>query len=195
MDRTIEEKKTINFVIFIRCLAVLLVVWDHIGPFWAEGVRIEWLPATIVNNYINKPLAIIQYFGFLGVVLFFLTSGFIITYVAQRENRIEFIIKRIIRIYPPLIFSFILILGIDYLYTAIKGVSTYWGQFTTSQYIYEMTLMNYILGKSNFINGVTWSLIIELIFYFLCFCLINYIKKYPKVTLAIIIIFCYIITI
>lgn len=123
-----------------------------------------------------------------------MTSGFIITYVAQRENRIEFIIKRIIRIYPPLIFSFILILGIDYLYTAIKGVSTYWGQFTTSQYIYEMTLMNYILGKSNFINGVTWSLIIELIFYFLCFCLINYIKKYPKVTLAIIIIFCYIIT-
>lgn len=194
MDRILEEKKTINFVILIRCVAVLLVVWDHIGPFWAEGAKIEWLPAIIVNTYINKPLAIIQYFGFFGVVLFFLTSGFIITYVAQRESGIEFIIKRIFRIYPPLIFSFGLIFVINYLYTCIQGVSTYWGQLTTSQYIYEMTLINYILGKSNFINGVTWSLIIEVIFYIICFCLIKCIKKSPKITLSIIISFCYIIT-
>ncbi|VYU06324.1 Acyltransferase family protein [Clostridium butyricum] len=194
MNRLIEEKKTINFIVLIRCCAVIFVVWDHLGPFWAEGANIEWWPAKIIGQYINKPLGIIQYFGFLGVVLFFLTSGFIITYVAQRESRKEFILKRFFRIYPPLIFSFGLIYVINNVYTLLKGSSTYWGQFTLKQYLSEMTLMNHIFGGSNFINGVTWSLIIEVIFYFICFILLDYIKKYPKIAISIMTSICFIIT-
>lgn len=186
-----EERKIINFIVLIRAIAVLLVVWDHIGPFWAEGSNIEWIPGIIIYKLINKPLGIIQYFGFLGVALFFITSGFIITYVAQHETRIEFIIKRIFRIYPPLIFSFVTIYCIDFVYTIINKTGTYWSQFSLQQYISEMTLMNYIIGQSSLINGVTWSLIIEVIYYLICFVMYRYIKKSPRIALGGIILFCY----
>jgi peptidoglycan/LPS O-acetylase OafA/YrhL len=40
--------------------------------------------------------------GHLGVLLFFLASGFIISYVADQEGRAEFATKRIFRIFPML---------------------------------------------------------------------------------------------
>ncbi|HGC5885481.1 TPA: acyltransferase family protein [Legionella pneumophila] len=46
--------------------------------------------------------------GAAGVVVFFLVSGYIITYVLQTQNSFEFLIKRIFRIYPLYIFAVLL---------------------------------------------------------------------------------------
>lgn len=194
MDKNSKQYTMINFITLLRVPAVLLVMWDHLGPFWIESVGLNWIPGQIITEYINKPLGIIQYFGFFGVALFFLSSGFVITHVAQREGRFEFIIKRFFRIYPALFFSFVSICFIDYIYYLITGYNTYWGQFKLKDYIHGITLVNNLLGEKNLINGVTWSLVIEMIFYFLCFLFIRYIKNNPKISIGLMMIICYSIT-
>lgn len=86
----------------LRAIAALMVVYDHlfcIVPLRHFGSAA--FPAPVVQEYISTPLGIIQDFGWLGVAIFFLVSGFIISHVAMRENRVEFIVKRVFRIYPP----------------------------------------------------------------------------------------------
>ena len=95
-----------------RGAVVLLVMWDHLVGGWLDTNHRSWVPLQDVRNYVNTPTGIIQDFGWLGVVLFFLVSGFIITHVGRRESRLEFSVKRLLRIYPPFIFSILLIIGV-----------------------------------------------------------------------------------
>lgn len=178
----INKRKTIEFIKVLRSIAVLLVVWDHLGCMWPQNVGIEWSGLKIINLFINKPLVLIQHFGAFGVSLFFIISGFIITHVIQRESRFEFVIKRGFRIYPPLIIStamfycFIKIL-------AICSMPTWWEQFNIKEWILSGTLSNYFFNWPDNINGVTWTLIIEVMFYFLCFIFMNCIKKSADLTI------------
>ena len=75
---------------------------------------------TVYNGfYVNNGLTFTDYliekffhglnFGPLGVIQFFFISGFVITMVAMRENRFEFIVKRFFRLFPPILFSLIII--------------------------------------------------------------------------------------
>jgi len=113
----IQPKEQFNFISILRAVAALLVVWDHLAGFGTDQNKVNWEPLNLMRSYINTPLGIIQDFGFLGVVLFFVISGFIITHVAQRESRLEFAIKRVFRIYPPFILSIIIIVLAEYSYS------------------------------------------------------------------------------
>src|SRR3954454_18612588 len=80
----------------LRLVAVLGVVLYHFG-FWgpaAQGVpqvALPWL--TPVAKY-----------GFLGVPVFFIISGFVIAYSAQGRTATGFAIARFSRIYPTFVF-------------------------------------------------------------------------------------------
>ena len=157
------------FLATLRGVAVLLVVYDHLGAIWPESNGMSWPPTRFIRTWINEPLAIIQDFGFFGVVLFFLISGFIITHVAQRETRYQFAVKRILRIYPPLIASIIVIIVI----TAIRGgVLLSW-----KQYLLSFTLLNYFWTPQYVVNGVAWTLVIEMLFYAGAFAVLPFLKR------------------
>lgn len=96
-----ENKSKINFISILRGPAALLVMWDHLVGTYLDQSGQSWRLLELVRNYVTKPLAIIQDFGFFAVALFFLISGFIITYIAQRETALQFTVRRIFRIYPP----------------------------------------------------------------------------------------------
>lgn len=182
-----NKRQTIEFIKVLRSIAVLLVVWDHLGCMWPQNVGIEWTGLKLMDLLINQPLVVIQYFGAFGVSLFFIISGFIITHVIQRESRFEFIIKRGFRIYPPLIIS----TAIFYCLTKILlvwNIPTWWEQFNIKEWILSSTLGNYFFNWPDNINGVTWTLIIEVLFYFLCFILINCIKKNADLTIVLMLI-------
>lgn len=176
-----EKKKNINFISALRVLAILLVMWGNMVPFVIDGLDLSWYPLQFARNFISNPLAIMQDFGLLGAMIFFLCSGFIITYVAQRETIKEFIARRFFRIYPGLVFSVISFWIIQWIYTNITGNITYWGQFGLKEWIYGGTLANYLLGKPNVINGVTWTLIIEVVFYILCALTYHFLKTKPLI--------------
>jgi len=147
-----------GFLDILRGSASLLVVWDHIFSIWPHYNNISIGIVSIVQTYVNKPLGLIQDFGWLGVVLFFLISGFVITHVAQRETPREFITKRIFRIYPALSLAVLV---------SVALTPSLWEKATPSSIISNMVLVNYVMVPQVVLLGVAWTLAIEMIFYVL----------------------------
>jgi len=74
----------------LRLSAALLVVLHHYG--WAFGWYRHLNVAPRLANY--------AWVGFVGVQIFFVLSGFVIPYSAQRLTAREFVQSRLIRLYP-----------------------------------------------------------------------------------------------
>ncbi len=96
--------------------------------------------------------------GGAGVVVFFLTSGYIITHVLQTESTSEFLIKRAFRIYPLYILAVILEVLSGYIIsgTHIPSASTM---------IPRMLLIGDFFKTPTGLANVEWTLRIEVIFY------------------------------
>jgi peptidoglycan/LPS O-acetylase OafA/YrhL len=205
-NEAVEHKPTeIRFLVALRGIACLMVVWDHLVGIWTDTYAISFAPLTFVRQYITKPLGIIQDFGYLGVVLFFFVSGFIITHVAQRENRLTFFVKRALRIYPPLIISIVLIAICNraYVYSGLIGSSVgshlmydpSIANMPVTNIALAMTLLNYFRVQQNPVNGVAWTLVIEMIFYALCFCILPLLRRSPRIAALTLSLTCLIITV
>ena len=144
------------FLDYLRVIAVLLVVYDHLCGAYPKTKGYNFLPHNYIEKFINVPLGIIQDFGFLGVSIFFVISGFIITHVSIKESATEFFIKRVFRIYPTLIIAIIIILILD---------PTLARSLTFTDILANATLVNYWLSPQIIVVGVAWSLVVEILFY------------------------------
>ncbi len=130
----------------IRGLAIVLVLGLHYGPVG---------------------------FGWIGVQLFFVLSGFLITGIllAEREKPLgdyvkRFYIRRALRIFP-LYFAFLIVCSLVYLATGyLKSISVYWPYLYT--YIFNIRALFGITKIDEIQNDVffhLWSLSIEEQFY------------------------------
>ncbi|OJV93161.1 MAG: hypothetical protein BGO39_14670 [Chloroflexi bacterium 54-19] len=162
-------------------MAALLVVWDHLIGAYTTNHGIDFTPVNIVRDYITKPLAIIQDFGFLAVVLFFVISGFIISHIAQRESHLEFAIKRLFRIYPPFIISIVITVAANFGYQYLTGEKSPITSYSSLDYLRAMTLVNWVLTPQNPISGVAWTLVIEVLFYIMSLAFLRLVQKRPVI--------------
>ncbi|HEY3947867.1 acyltransferase [Phenylobacterium sp.] len=140
---------------YLRAAAAWLVAWDHLAntmPGWRGQV---FLPALWVRNHISGPLGVIQDFGWFGVALFFLISGFIISDRARVESAGEFVLKRLLRIYP--------MLAVAVLLSSAFAVAK--SQVTVTNVLLNLTLANYLVVPQVALLGVAWTLVIEMMFY------------------------------
>ncbi|NWD71328.1 acyltransferase [Pseudomonas gingeri] len=103
-------------------------------------------------------LAPLCYGGAAGVVVFFLTSGYIITHVLRSETPGEFLIKRFFRIYPLYAAAIIIEMTADYY---IGGVAIP----PPSTLIPRLLLIGDYFGVPTALGGVEWTLRIEVAFY------------------------------
>ncbi|HFP0892189.1 TPA: acyltransferase family protein, partial [Escherichia coli] len=95
--------------------------------------------------------------GAMGVVIFFLVSGYIITHVLQKEATFEFYLKRIFRIYPLYIFAVLAEMLIQY----YNG-----GNIPPlSIIIPRLLLIGDFFNTPLSLAGVEWTLRIEMLFY------------------------------
>jgi len=102
-------------------------------------------------------LVLFKILVFIGVSIFFIISGFVIAHVMQNENLTIFLKKRILRVYPPLMVSIIIILLVDYCY--------YDKYYAVEKILLAMSLWNYFTVDNVVIQGVAWTLVIEILFY------------------------------
>lgn len=93
-----------------------------------------------------------------GVVVFFFCSGYIITHVLQKENAIEFIIKRIFRIYPLYISAILLEMLFAYISKGLPPPSM-------ATFISRISLLGDFFDTPCALGGVEWTLRIEILFY------------------------------
>ena len=149
-----------------------MVVYDHLFAIMPlQNFGYSAFPVSLIQTAINTPLGIIQDFGWIGVAIFFIVSGFIISHVSMRESQTEFLVKRIFRIYPPLILAILVACATTFITT---------GQtFTLRETLSAFTLTNYWTYPQVVILGVAWTLAIEIIFYALTFALLPILKKSP----------------
>lgn len=177
----------------MRAIAALLVVYDHLVGIWLQRNRVEFAPAAFMDRWLFEPLHVVAHGGSLAVAIFFLVSGFVIVYVAQRESRRDFSIRRLLRIYPPLWMSMALLLiayGIALSASEAPGLRGYAIERVLAEpnpvpYILAaMSLGNYLIDTPA-VNGVAWTLIIEVLFYCCVLLLLPLLKSRPRTALAV----------
>lgn len=108
--------------------------------------------------------------GVLGVIVFFVISGFIIPYSLVGKNHqisgfFAYMKKRIIRINPPAYASLLLVLGESFIVTKVIHRAAH-EQFDFSFVrLFHNLLFTIPFTKYDWINGVFWTLAIEFQFY------------------------------
>ena len=128
--------------------------------------------------------------GAFGVALFFLISGFVIPFSLSRSSRTQFVMARILRIYPVYIASLALFA------VATCPIAIWAGEPSRSsvpliQWFAQATLIFDMLSMP-ILDIVSWTLLVELKFYLVCIVLASSLRKHnyfavlmiPIITLA-----------
>ncbi len=147
----------IDLLRFFAALAVLFYHYTFLG-YSAGDMEVHYTSFAPVSKY-----------GFLGVNLFFIISGFVILNSARNKSAKNFLISRIVRLYPVFWVS----CSLTFLVLLIIGGARF-GQ-NIKVYLINMTMLNKFVGVRP-IDSVYWSLFYEIRFYFFIFLLLVFRK-------------------
>lgn len=191
----------------LRFFAAMAVVFTHVelmkrflvfGSHWIDmSVKIEKYPLqSVLRKDISWLSPVIANAGPLGVVFFFVLSGFLITYLLFEEKKVlgdvsikKFYVRRFLRIWPlyflVLILGFFVLPNFQYFEVPVQNKfmgGHYWQNF----WLYLLFLPN--LAFSMFVAipnvGQLWSIGVEEQFYFIWPILMKKFKNALKVILV-----------
>lgn len=146
------QKARVNEIDLLRFIAAVAVMLFH---YSFRGHAAD--DFSIVSYPLLAPS---MKYGYLGVQLFFMISGFVILMTAAGGNLAQFTKSRIIRLYP----AYWACCTVTFLFTLALGAPRFVATFP--QYLANMTMLNGFTGVPS-IDGVYWSLNVELRFYIL----------------------------
>ena len=142
----------------LRILAALMVVALHYGfSMWlpldtTKGVPIHRL--AFLSSYVN--------FGWIGVQIFFVLSGFVIAYSAYASSAAKFMNGRLRRLLPSL-----------FLCASFTALLTYWCEHASGSQVVSLWRNSLFFRPGGpYIDGSYWTLTIEMSFYLVCFVLL-----------------------
>ncbi len=137
----------LNGIQILRAMAALGVVLFH-SAIYIRGIR-ELTP--FVDFFTRN-------FG-QGVVLFFAISGFVLWPVGDKPKPLEFLKRRLVRIYPPFLLCCILALGLKWV--------LHIGSYDFVETLKAVSLLPF--GPIPYPLSVEWSLVYEMFFYWVLF--------------------------
>jgi len=148
----------------LRGVAILLVMgfhyFYHLQSFYYKSTLYPY-GETFSNVPIFK-------YGYMGVELFFIISGFVIAMTLESsKSLLDFAIRRLVRIWPALIVSavitFFLLNWSDAPFALTRR--QYWPNFLPSLTLTSTLIWSAMFPKVDFVTGVYWSLVVEIRFY------------------------------
>jgi exopolysaccharide production protein ExoZ len=153
----------------LRFLTALLVAFFHLGFMsWASGP--ETTPGRAFGSDVAIPFGDYAKFGWVGVPIFFVISGFVIANSAANASALTFLRSRILRLYPAAwVCATLTLLA----WLIIGGESQ-----LLERYLRSMSLWI----KGPWIDGVYWTLAVEIAFYAIVFVLVA-VRQFSRVHL------------
>jgi peptidoglycan/LPS O-acetylase OafA/YrhL len=133
----------------LRLFAAALVVLNHFGAFSAAVPDVGKPFAFPFLNFMTR-------FGWVGVEIFFVISGFVIALSARGASPGGFLKRRALRIFPALWVCSLIAL------VALATTNGPLGELLVA-FFHSITLS----PRGPYVDGVVWSLIVEAVFYLL----------------------------
>jgi len=118
----------------------------------------------------QQVISAVSRFGFMGVPLFFMISGFVILWTAFNRTAGQFVLARLCRLYP----SYWVCVLITSAVLGLAGGAPPWRQIAAN-----LTMFHHLFGYES-IDEVYWTLFIELKFYGLIFILLLF-RQLPRI--------------
>lgn len=135
----------------LRIISALAVVFYH---FAFRGEAAGELPALDISDFVKS----IASYGYLGVSLFFIISGFVIAYSAEGQKPFDFVVSRFARIYP----TFVILMSTTAVVILLSSNPLF--QVSAKQYVANLFIFSKLLGEP-LVDGAYWSIVLEVIFY------------------------------
>lgn len=143
----IKKANRFEFLDFLRFLAAFSVIIQHVFEKLSPAFK------DFSTNYFQ--------FGTFGVVIFFLTSGFVIPVSLEKHKSLKaFWIGRLYRLFPLYIFSIILqltLIKLDYTDAELPSITA----------LFANIIMLAKFTGQPLIEGLYWTLNVEMVFYIL----------------------------
>ena len=146
------------YVDCIRALAALMVLIMHSGE-----LAVATFPGSAVDSWVLRPAFALD-FGRAGVILFFALSGFVIpASLSCPIDKVRFPIRRVFRLYPAYWLSIFVCLVVE---SWLTGTDR-----SASQIIANLSMLQTFIGYED-IEGLYWTLAVEIVFYIVCYTLL-----------------------
>ncbi|MDQ1047883.1 peptidoglycan/LPS O-acetylase OafA/YrhL [Streptomyces sp. V4I2] len=143
----------------IRLLAALMVAVHH----FAGTNRVNQPGNVIWDRPVSEIMPTVfrlASYGWIGVEIFFVISGFVICMSCWGRTPRQFFVSRVIRLYPAYWFAVLFTTGV---LMAVPGV---WERLRLREVLLNLTMLQSGSGVAN-VDGVYWTLWSELRFYLL----------------------------
>ncbi len=114
-------------------------------------------------------------YGHLGVELFFIISGYVVLMSTQGKSLSQFFTSRVMRLYPAYWVACTITFLVVWLFGPAVNTPGWSPVLNTSvkDYLFNMTMLQSFFNIGH-IDGVYWTLTVELVFYFLISLLISF---------------------
>lgn len=152
-----KRLEVLDYGRFFAAMAVLLFHYTFNGIYNGSISSLHSFPA--ISEFTK--------YGYLGVDLFFMISGYVIFLSAQNKTPGQFIQSRLVRLYPAFWFAVIS----TSLLTALWGGENI--TITWQQVLANLTMIPPVFGHDA-VDGVYWTLMYELTFYVAVFFLMAF---------------------
>lgn len=152
-----QDKNRIDYLDYMRIFAFLSVLIGHLF-----NVKLAALANDPTLHLTLRQLCQFVYdvcfAGAAGVVVFFFTSGYIITHVLQKEGTGEFIVRRIFRIYPLYVIAVLSEVVVTHTVMNVPLPSL-------GELVPKLLLIGDFFSTPYALGGVEWTLRVEVLFY------------------------------
>ena len=150
----------------LRTVAVVAVLYCHISYYLIDTRHENWIVVDIVNAVVVEGASLNHHVTFVGVAIFMVITGLLVTRSAIRNDSARFLITRIGRLLPALwvavLIAIVLVrLGINGMFTGQDGI-------TNTQAGLSFILGGFFLKPEVSVLQVTWTLVIQVVFYLFC---------------------------
>ncbi len=157
----------------LRILAALAVMYNH----YASRLRLdghEIVVSHVLEAVVENPLHLNHRLSFVGVCVFLLISGMVVTHVAFRETSRQFLGRRAARLLPAM-----------WVAVAIAWVMVLNGWLTAKRepdatdLLFNLLLLDRTVPGATSVLAITWTLIVQMGFYFFVAATIPLLKRRP----------------